>query len=325
MLPHEQLEKLWSESIGIPPGRVVACSSGSAALHLAVTALEVPVGSAILVPEFTMIACARSVVMSGCIPTFVDCDDELLVSLDECKARTSDATTAIMLVHIYGRRCDEAINAWAKERGLLVIEDCAEFHGPPLSGSADAYCWSFYKNKIVHGDEGGAVAFAKQEHADRARSMRCLGFRSGHNFLHDPGGWNYRLGDGAARAIIPSIRRLDDSLKWRRRIEQMWQEAVPEGARMPLRLAPWVYDIRLPGAPSGFVEEAVRRLGVVGVEARCGFKPMSQQPEFYDESYASLNAARMSRELMYLPIRRDATGIRDRALETLQALTNEYI
>lgn len=81
MESYEKLEIVFSEFNQLDPKGMVACSSGTAALHLALEALELPRESDVIVPDFTMIACARSVSMAGLEPVFVDCEDKLLIDL----------------------------------------------------------------------------------------------------------------------------------------------------------------------------------------------------------------------------------------------------
>lgn len=77
--PYQLLERRWAEFNGLDPAGMVACSSGTAALHLALEALPV---ERVFLPDLTMVACARAVVMAGLEPVFVDCDERLLMDLD---------------------------------------------------------------------------------------------------------------------------------------------------------------------------------------------------------------------------------------------------
>ncbi|MCK9570792.1 DegT/DnrJ/EryC1/StrS family aminotransferase, partial [Candidatus Pacearchaeota archaeon] len=185
MEPYQELEFRFGEWIGNP--NTVACSSGTAALHLALEALQLPIHSCVMVPEFTMVACARAVTMAGLHPIFIDCGDDLLLDTKVMQSKTVRHQSAIMPVHIYGRRCSmKAIIDHAKTNNLAVVEDMAEIHGVNPHPESDAACWSFYKNKIVHGEEGGMVAFKEAKHADKARQLRSLGFTQAHDFAHIP-------------------------------------------------------------------------------------------------------------------------------------------
>lgn len=299
MQAFERLEREFGE--WVDRSHMVACSSGTTALHLALEALQLPLGSEVLVPEFTMVACARAVVMAGLKPVFVDCNDDLLMEPSLCSQRITPTTRAIMPVHVYGRRCDmDSIASIAFEHGLKIVEDCAEYHGGTLCDRADASCWSFYRNKIVAGEEGGMISFRDEEHAELARCLRCQGFTPAHDFVHVPRGINARMSNAHAELILRSLGNADAEILRRAAIANRYDEIVPDGWRMPQRDVVWVYDLILPAGTD--MAAKVRKLNEHGVAARMGFKPMSEQPEFRSEGHEHLNAYRLSRRVMYLPV-----------------------
>lgn len=331
MEPYLQLEKEWAEFNGYHPEQMVACSSGTAALHLALEALKLPQGSEVLVPDFTMVACARAVTLAGLVPVFVDCDERLLMDLRNIfgqgvgKGDPDKPTgSAVMAVHIYGRRCDmNNIAGFARMCGLKVIEDLAEAHGVRPHPDTNAACWSFYKNKIVAGEEGGAVAFKDPAHAKLARQLRSLGFTDAHDFTHTPRGHNYRMSNLHAGAILGE-RRIGfcslDNYGWcatkRREIEAWYESYCPQQWKMPRRDAVWVYDLILPwkgdfGDGYGFVNLAVSRLREVGIEARHAFKPMHELQEYRNCRFVQRQesnitpypmSSMMSQRVIYLPV-----------------------
>jgi dTDP-4-amino-4,6-dideoxygalactose transaminase len=200
---------------------------------------------------------------------------------------------AVMLVHIYGRR---ATAGWPV---VPVIEDLAEAHGLKPQTTSVAACWSFYKNKIVGGEEGGAVLFNHRGAAKQARKLRNMGFNDAHNFYHLPRCMNYRLSNANAELILDSLSRYEDNLAKRRKRESLYNDLVPKEWQMPSRDAPWVYDLLLPAGVDN--EYVVNSLNAKDVEARVGFKPMSIQPEYLGH-YEHLNAYRLSKRIMYLPL-----------------------
>jgi perosamine synthetase len=314
MEAYEQLEHDLARWSG--RDNVVACASGTAALHLALEGLQLPAGSKVLVPDFTMIACARAVSLAGLVPVFVDCDADGCMNADLVLKYMRDTRTgcgrgvrAIMPVHIYGRLCGPALFEAAQMYELAVVEDCAEAHGADKFVGVDAVagharCWSFYKNKIVAGEEGGAVAFTDYRCAMHARRLRSLGFTERHDFNHIPRGHNYRISNTHARLVCESLRGYNDSLTYRRMVELMYNAACPETWRQPPRQAPWVYDIRVPGLWEERQMDAVTLLHDRGIPARRAFQPMSTQLEY--RNCEVVGDARMAgilaREVLYLPI-----------------------
>lgn len=319
----------WTGARG--PEFVVVCSSGTAALHLALEALSLPLGSRVVVPEFTMIACARAVSMANLLPVFVDCKrHNLLIDLDKADELLSQnslasermlvdepATSAIMPVHIYGRCCDMGgILALSGKYGLKVVEDIAEAHGVKPHPISHAAAYSFYSNKLVSGQEGGAVVFRDSEAADKARKLRSLGFTEAHDFMHIPRGCNYRMSNIHATLVLNSLAEFDSNVKKRRELEEYYNAACPVAWRMPRRDSPWVYDIRISieelqgpsGRPSTNVHnKIVESLNAQGIAARHSFKPMSVQSEYSSKKTLSIKrlpwqAARASMEVLYLPL-----------------------
>jgi dTDP-4-amino-4,6-dideoxygalactose transaminase len=297
MEPYQQLEAEFAAWTGWP--HVVACASGTAALHLALEALQLPAQSAVVVPEFTMIACARAVTLADLRVLPVDCNASLLLP---AYFPVPIRPTAIMPVHIYGRRCDmNGIHEYAKQLGAAVIEDVAEAHGVTPHPETDAACWSFFKNKIVAGEEGGMVAFKREDHAERARMLRCMGFTNKHDFMHIPRGHNYRLANGLARLVLDSLHCFADNIKKRRQIVDWYDALVPRSWQMPPRDMPWVYDLRIPQLTPEQQDAIVATLNSAGITARHGFKPISAQPE-YRRDCACPVARQMAQEVIYLPI-----------------------
>lgn len=317
MQPFERLEHEWARFNDLDPAGMVACSSGTAALHLALEAFQLPSYSEVIVPDFTMVACPRAVAMAGLRPVFVDCDDRLCLRTydvqDTCDTVSGIRPKAVMPVHVYGRRCDmEGVFDWAEHYDLRVVEDLAEAHGVRPHDKTDAACWSHYKNKQVAGEEGGTVWFRDPAHAKLARQLRSLGFTDAHDYNHVPRGHNYRMSNAHAELILrnwntPLFPNGDPVIEivfdMRRAIESWYDEFCPAEWRQPPREAVWVYDLRVSGMTSETQDRVVRTLREAGIQARHGFKPMHAQTEFKDcRRVGGENAERASREVIYLPV-----------------------
>ena len=141
----------------------IAVCNGTAALHLAMLALDVGHGDEVLVPSLTYIATANAVRYVGAEPVFVDIDLETwCIDPDALEASITPRTRGIIAVHLYGHPADmDHINRVAAEHGLWVVEDAAEAHlatykGRPVGGLATLATFSFYGNKMFTSGEGGA-------------------------------------------------------------------------------------------------------------------------------------------------------------------------
>lgn len=302
MEAYQVLEQKWAEWAGVE--NVVACSSGTAALHLAFEAMMSFCPSdrrRVIVPDFSMIACPRAVTLAGLVPIFGDCGKDL--NLDVNSVRTDwGKVHAILAVHIYGRRCNmEAIHEIADEHNIYVVEDLAEGHGIKPHPKTDAACWSFYKNKVVAGEEGGAVTFKSAMHAKDARSLRSLGFTDEHDFMHIPRGHNYRLANCLAELILSNLNHVDRYVQGRRDYERAYNEHCPIEWKMSDREVPWVYDLRIPGMKYGKQYEVVKTLKS-RVQARHAFKPCSIQQEYHSIPTPIWQAHHASQEVIYLPL-----------------------
>jgi perosamine synthetase len=305
---YQKLEIEFAEWCCLPPEGMVACSSGSSALHLALEALQLPRGSQVIVPEFSMIACPRAVTMAGLVPVFVDCDDRLLMNtnlLPSGDTRTGSSGPLVVLpVHVYGRRFDVSLLHASRICGI-VIEDLAEAHGVRPHPETDAACWSMYRNKIIAatGAEGGAVWFRDPYRANRARQLRNQGFTDAHDFTHIPRGVNARLSNTHAELILKSLKDADSNIEKRRQVESWYSKLIPREWQIEFkREVCWVFDVRIPGLTSKQQDLIVKSLNEQGIPARHGFKCCSSQLEYFHPEWESLNAAKMSREVLYLPV-----------------------
>jgi len=304
MEAYESLEKSWGELVG-RPDTTVACATGTAALHLALESFCFPLDSEVIVPEYTMVACARAVTMAGLKPVFVDCGSDLLINPNLIEKKITPKTVAIMPVHVYGRRCamDRIIEIAATD-SLVIIEDCAEYHGGPIHPGSNACCWSFYRNKIVAGAEGGAISFLSDltGRTDYAKCLRSHGFGPEQDNYHSPRGLSARMSNSHASVILASLSRFKENLKSRRQVEEWYDEIVPTELQMPVRDVVWVYDLRLPYDVDQ--RSIVQGLNQKAISARHGFKPMSYQPEYQQILVDSslLRAWKESLRIIYLPV-----------------------
>lgn len=133
-----------------------------------------------------------------------------------------------------------------------------------------------------------------------------MGFTADHDYTHIPHGWNYRLADALASLILDSIGKRGQNVAARRAVEFNLNQACPEAWKMPYRVAPWVYDIRIPGMTRGMQKKVVADLQSNGVQARCGFKLMSEQEQYKYTTITNNPAAKTaSDEVFYIPLTAD--------------------
>jgi perosamine synthetase len=276
----------------------VACSSGTAALTLALRALGVGPGDEVLVPEFTMVASAWAVTYVGATPVFVDCGDDLTVDAGLIEAKVTPRTKVIMPVHVHGRRCDmDAVMRIAFEYNLRVVEDSAEAHGVRPVG--DVACFSLYANKIITAGEGGICVTDDARLAGQMAHLRGMAISSDHSFLHSKLAYNFRMTGLQAAVALAQLERIGEILELRAVIGKRYDaglDGIAGTTLMPPRDVLWMYDL-LAERRDGLREFLAQE----GIETRPFFQPMSRQPTYYDPGWASLNASRYAADGLCLP------------------------
>lgn len=285
-------EERWASFCGMPYG--VAVSNGSTALDIAVALLDLEPGDEVLMPTFTIISPAQSVVRAGGVPVLVD-SDPVTWQMDagQIAARITPRTRAILVVHIYGHPADmDPILAVAESHGLTVIEDAAEAHGAEYRGRrcgglGHISTFSFYANKLVTTGEGGMVLVRTRRHAERARRLRNLCLGSDRRFRHESLGYNYRLTNVQAAVGVGQIERLEETIARKRAIARRYAEALADlpGIRLPVEMPGaksvyWVYGIVLEPERGIAAEPVMSALAARGVETRPFFWCMHEQPVF---------------------------------------------
>jgi dTDP-4-amino-4,6-dideoxygalactose transaminase len=279
----------------------VACSSGTAALTIAVQSLHLNPTDEIIVPEFTMVASAWAVEYGGAKPVFVDCKDDLNIDVDKIEKRINERTKAIMPVHVYGRKCDmDRIMDISRRYNLRVIEDSAESHG--IKPTGDIACFSLYGNKIITAGEGG-IAVTNDDSLDyQMRHLRSMAFSADHDFLHPKRANNFRMTNLQAAVAKAQLEQLPEFLQRRREIEGYYNNGLTDvkGVKlMPKRDVVWFYDVLVEKRA-----ELQKHLKENGIETRQFFKPMSRQPMYSGNkeiTWKNLNANKFGETGIYLP------------------------
>ena len=226
----DEFESAFAEYLGVR--HVVGVASGTDAIALALNGLGVSAGDEVITVANTCIPTVAGVERAGATPVLVDVDESSW-NLDpaQLESRLTDRTTAILPVHLYGRvAAMERILAFARDHGLVVVEDAAQAHGAALGGRragslADAATFSFYptKNLGAMGD-AGAVATDSDEVADRVRLLRSYGERERYSSVAH--GWNSRLDPIQAAILLAKLPHLDSWNARRREIAARYRREL---------------------------------------------------------------------------------------------------
>ena len=289
MLQYKRLEKEYAEFTG--SAYSVSCNSGTSALHLALLSAGVGEGDEVILPDFTMAACGFAVHYTGAVPVFVDSRfDNPNIDVTKIEEKITPKTKAIMAVHIYGRLCDmDRIREIADKHNLVVIEDAAEAQGAVYNSVADITCYSFYRNKIIHAEEGGICTTNKKKYADKMNYLKNMAFPPEHNYFHEEIGFNYRIPEAMAKMARKSLKKVKKNLKKR---EKMSHKVFDN---MPKRDVVWVHDLNC-----GLYRDTIMKLlNNHGIETRYFFQPLSTFPMWKQDT--GMHAKFWSQKGLYLP------------------------
>jgi dTDP-4-amino-4,6-dideoxygalactose transaminase len=216
-----RLESAISELLGVE--HVVACASGTAAVHVAIAAYDLEPGDEVVTTSITDMGALAPILYQGAIPVFADVDpDTMNVTAATIEAAMSDRTRAIIATHLFGNPCqmDEILTLGAA-RGIPVIEDSAQAYlalskGRPVGTLGEIGCFSTQQGKHITSGEGG---FVVTDDAGLARRMRVFVNKAwpygepnpDHEFL----ALNYRITELQSAVLFASLEKLDANVKAR--------------------------------------------------------------------------------------------------------------
>lgn len=294
----------WLGEKSASPLHVVALSSGTAAIHLALVMLGVGPGDEVICQSFTFAASANPIVYQGATPVFVDSEpstwnmDPVLLrqAIDDRLRATGKLPKAIIPVHLYGTPAHmDEINSVASAYGIPVVEDAAEALGSEYNGS---YCGtfgtygalSFNGNKMITTSGGGALICPDEESARRVKFYATQARENFPYYQHEQIGYNYRLSNISAGIGRGQMYVLDEHIARRRTIHELYVEKLKNTPgitvmqpRSNVDLHPnyWLSAILVNPQKAGFTyQELSARLTAADIESRPLWKPMHLQPVF---------------------------------------------
>ncbi len=276
----------------------VACSNGTAGLHLVVLAMGVAPGDEIITTPFSFISSANCALMAGAKPVFVDVDpDTWNIDPGLIEAAVTNKTRAILAVDVFGQIADmDPIRAAARKHGLRLIEDSCEalgsrYKGHPAGTLGDAGVFAFYPNKQITTGEGGMIVTNDAGLATLCRSLRNQGRDADGGWLAHPRlGYNYRLSDINCALGIVQLSRISEIVASRTRVEAMYRERLTDERRIKMQavhpaveMSWFVFVIRLDDSYT--IEDRDRILTGLrdnGIGCNNYFAPIHLQPVYVE-------------------------------------------
>ena len=299
----------------------IAVSNGTVALHLALRALGIGAGDEVVMPDLTFAATAHAVLEAGATPVFADVDPRTWCIDPKAVARALGARTrAIIPVHLYGHPADmPALEALAKPRNVVLLEDAAEAHGAEIAGKrvgslGKVGTFSFYGNKLMTTGEGGMVTTDDDALAQRLRFLKDHGMSKERRYYHTELAFNYRMTNLQAALGVAQLEQIEGFIEKKRDIMQWYREELAGVSEIELNAESpgaksvfWMVSLVLHDHAKPSRDELAARLRDQGVDSRPFFVPMSELPHLAHyrkvgtASDACPVSVRLSRRGMNLP------------------------
>ena len=300
----------------------ICVSNGSVALEVALKSLNLPKGSEIILPSFTIISCLSAVLRAELKPIFCDVDiNSWNMTLEDVKKVFTPETRAVLMVHTYGLPCDAIeITKFCKKNNLKLIEDAAESHGINIDGKpcgsfGDISTFSFYANKHITTGEGGAILTNSKELYELTKKMINLDFSEPERFNHDNFYWNYRLSGIQSSIGISQLKSLKNTIKKKKQQGEFYNKLFEDlenqnKIQLPMKILDktknnyWVYGLLI---RNGLSREKVRKALLKNdIETRDFFWPLHKQKAFLNGKKNSnsklVNSEDLGKNGFYIPL-----------------------
>lgn len=301
---------------------VIATSSCTAAIHLALAALEHDGRDEIIVPSLTFVATIQAVILAGYKPVFAEVNTKTLTAdIDDVARKINSRTRAFLPVHFAGYPCDiKQLSGLCRRASISIVSDGAHAFGCTVNGQSVARqglatCFSFSANKNVTCGEGGAVATGSNALASRLKKLRFLGIThptwdrreqdKPWRYIVDGPGFRYHMSDINAAIGLAQLKRLDDFAKTRRQIAAVYDaglDSLPRTipvARDLQYTIPHLYIMRVTHGLRNALYDNLRANGIT-----CGvhYVPNHLQPAFKKFSCPLPVTEQLAGELISLPL-----------------------
>ena len=315
----------------------VAVTNGTIAIDIALRALDLPRGSEVILPSFTIISCIHEIVNSGLKPVFVDSSLETWnMDVNQIEEKITPNTSAIMAVHIYSFPVEmDKVISLAKKYNLKIIEDAAEMHGQTYNGNicgsfGDISTFSFYANKHITTGEGGMILTNNKDYYEKILSLRNLCFTKEKRFYHTHLGTNARMTNIQAALGVAQLENINVIVKRKREIGELYNNLLVKNDKfttLPSKMPYadniyWVYGILL--KDSNNMEKIIEFLNKNGVGNRPFFYPLHKQPVLkeFNNNLNLPNSEILSENGFYIP---SGLGITDEEIEYVSQKLNQIL
>jgi len=224
-----KFEKEFAQYIGVK--HAIAVNTGTAALHMAIAALNIGPGDEVIVPPFTFIASASSILHNNAIPIFADIDDKsYTLDPNSVRDKITEKTKAIIPVHLAGICADMSeLMDIGSDNGISIIEDAAQSIGTrcykkKVGSIGHLGCFSFYPSKNMTTGEGGMITTNDDELAEQCRLLRHHG--EPEWYVYNRLGYNYRMTEIQGAIGRVQLKKIDSFISMRNKNAKYLSEAT---------------------------------------------------------------------------------------------------
>jgi perosamine synthetase len=292
----DQFEEAFAEFCNAK--HAIACSNGTAALHLALLVFGLGRGDEVIVPTLTFIASANAVTYCGAKPVFVDSETETWnINPELIESKISPRTKGIVVVHFRGQPADmDSILDIARRHRLFVVEDAAQSHGAEYKGKrtgalGDIGTFSFFGNKIVTTGEGGMIVTNDDGLAKQMRFLKNQGMGNENRYWHPVVGYNYRMTNVAAAIGLAQLEKIESQIQGRSEVASWYREYLQkspgmlwqsekEWAKRVWFLFTLVIDEDTRSIRDDFIPYLLRH----GIDSRPVYYPLHSLPPYFEKT-----------------------------------------
>ncbi len=287
---------------------VIAVNSGTAALQAALYSLDIKQGDEVLIPSFTFVATANSIVSTGAKPIFVDIlKENYTMDPDDLQKKITKRTKAIMPVHLYGNvALIDRISEIAKKHNLPVIEDSAQSLGSTYKGKHtgtffDLGCFSMYPAKVMTAGEGGFIVTNNKKLKDKLLMIRNHGMIHGYDTKIL--GLNLRLPEISAAIATIQMKKLPKFLKTRQKNANLLSELISDSnVILPHQRNHEIVNWYLYTIASPKRDKILKKLNAKGIGATSYYSiPVHKTPFYHQKIYLPITEWAAS-HVLSLPI-----------------------
>lgn len=310
----EEFEKKFSNYVNAKYS--ISVNNGTAALHVALLAIDLKKNDEVIVPTYTYIAPVNAIKYVGAKVKFIDSNLSNW-QLDELKFEKAitKKTKAVVVPHLYGQMCNiQKIKNICKKRKIYLIEDCAQafgcfYNNKHLGTFGDISTFSFFGSKTITTGEGGMVITNNKIFAKKIYNFKTVGVMPNKNYWHNVIGYNYRMTNLCAAIGLGQINKAKKIIKNKIRVYKIYKKFLNNNKNIKninheiknSKSSFWLITIFLKNKK--IRNKLALELKKNKIETRFTFFPIHTLPMYYNKSYKNLfpNAKKLCDTGLSLP------------------------